>query len=109
MASATKINYNRNGAQCSYILYHKILHFGIQLSQTCIFHLLSSPQSATKMERPQCNLWVESPIGKAAAQPWRVPWPSLRSVPEAPSSPVQQWRSCYHVYELRREAISCLV
>lgn len=87
MASATKINCNRNGAQGFYMLHHKNLRFGIQLSQTCIFYLLSSPQSAAKMEGPQCNLQVESPIGQAAAQPQRVLCHPSRACPWCPTAP----------------------
>lgn len=86
-----------------------MFHFRIHLTQTCIFHLLSSPQSATKMEKPQCNLPVESPIGEAAVQPQRALQPSLWSMAGVLSSPMQLWRSCHHMYKLRREAISCLI
>lgn len=76
-----------------YILYHKILHFGIQISQTRIFHLLSSPQSATAMQSPECTLQVKAPAVEVATQPCEgMAIPQERA--QGSQQPLQCWSSC---------------
>lgn len=85
-----------------YILYHKVLNFGIQLSQTCIIHLLSSPQSATAMQSPECALQVKAPAGEVATQPCED-----MAIPQECAQGSQQPPAVLEL--LLPQAISCLV